>query len=88
MHLLQHVLYIFSALSVCKQFTIEYTHYVVVLLAGKMSISDVRKLYFRVRNDVFMDARAGISFDTDALEKILQNVVGKEMRMSDVTYPR
>ena len=61
---------------------------VVGLLAGKKSLSDLRKFYFRAREDVFQDPKGGVSFDTDALEKMLQDVAGAEMRMNDVTFPR
>ena len=61
---------------------------VICLLAGKQSLSDLRKFYFRAREDVFEDPKGGVSFDTDALEKMLKHVVGTEMRMNDVTFPR
>lgn len=53
-----------------------------------MSLPDIRKFYFRFRDDVFHDPRGGVSFDTDALEEALKSVVGTEMRMNDVTFPR
>ena len=77
--------------TTCIQKYVEDTHLAYILLgllAGKLSVSDMRKFYFRVRNDVFKDPRAGVAFDADALEEMLQSVVKKEMRMSDVTYPR
>ena len=73
--------------SICSCNT-HVNNVAVGLLAGKMSLPDIRKFYFRFRDDVFHDPRGGVSFDTDALEEALKSVVGTEMRMNDVTFPR
>lgn len=93
---------IHPAWPVCKQrictkvIVIEFIHLthvyaqdiVIGLFAGRLSITELRKFYFRARDDVFKDPTGGISFDTDGLEEMLKNAVGAEMRMSDVKYPR
>ena len=57
-------------------------------IIGKMSLAKMRKFYFEARDDVFQDPKGGISYDTDALQTMLQRVFGTEMRMNDVKYPR
>jgi len=96
-YLLQYVLYTLPYQYVVVQIVLflwDYTSntpvqsIVICLLAGKQSLSDLRKFYFRAREDVFQDPKGGVSFNTDVLEEMLKHVVGTEMKMNDVTFPR
>ena len=55
---------------------------------AKKTLSELRKLYFRMKDEVFGKSFVGVSYDTDSLEKILKEEFGEEMIMNDVTYPR
>ena len=58
-----------------------------VLCAAKKSLSELRQLYFRMKDEIFGNARAGMAYNTEALEKILKDEMG-EVSMNDVQYPR
>lgn len=52
-----------------------------------MTVRELRQFYFKMKDDIFGNARAGVAFDTGALEEIFKNVLGCGS-MDDVKYPR
>ena len=57
------------------------------LTAGK-SLHEIRQLYFKIKEEMFSSPRAGLAFNTKALEKLLQDELGTEMCMGDVKRPK
>ena len=55
---------------------------------GKLSLTQLRQLYFKFKEDVFSTDRLGFAYNTEALEKILKDIFGTEARMSSVKFPR
>ena len=55
--------------------------------AGK-SLQELRKLYLKLKDAVFGKQTLGVSYNTDALERLLKEAFGMEIRMSDVKYPK
>ena len=53
-----------------------------------MSVAEMRKFFYKVREDVAKTLKGGLVFDSDAFESILKKEIGAEMKMSDVKYPR
>ena len=47
----------------------------------------MRKFYFKAREDVFMDPRGGIKFDSNGLERMLEDMFG-DIKMKDIEHPR
>lgn len=58
------------------------------LLPARKSLQELRQLYFRMKEEVFSSPRAGFAFNTRALERILQEELGSEIRMGDVKRPK
>ena len=58
------------------------------LILGKKNLSELRHLYFKLKDHVFAHERLGFAYNTAALEKILKEEFGTEMIMSDVTFPK
>ena len=54
---------------------------------AKLPLSQVRQLYFRLKNKVFAKARFGVVYSADELEKILREVFG-DMTMDQVLQPK
>ena len=52
-----------------------------VLYTAKKSLKELRQLYYRLKDDVFASPRFGISYNTEALEKLLIDVFGTEMTL-------
>lgn len=63
------------------------TWYGCVCAVAKRSLPQLRQLYFRMKDKVFKNERLGFSYNTDALEEILQEEFG-EITMSEVEFPR
>ena len=50
-------------------------------------MSEIRKFFFKAREDVFMDPQGGIKFNAPGLESMLKEVLG-DMKLCDVKHPR
>jgi predicted acylesterase/phospholipase RssA len=57
------------------------------LVYAKLPLSRVRQLYFRLKNKVFANARFGVVYSAQELEKILREVFG-DMTMDQVLQPK
>ena len=52
------------------------------------SLAQVRKLFFRIKDEVFANKGIGFGYNTKVLEKLLQDELGMEKRMCDVQHPK
>lgn len=56
---------------------------------AKKSVSQLRQLYFKMKDEVFGETRhGGVSFNTEGLERVLKEVFTEHVCMDDETYPR
>lgn len=58
------------------------------LVYKKMSLSHLRDLYFRLKEEVFSKGRVGFCYDSLRLEQLLKDELGTETRLGDVTHPK
>ena len=58
------------------------------LVYKQMSLSRVRSLYFRMKEEVFSKGRVGFCYDTVRLEELLKESLGTDVHMGDVTHPK
>jgi calcium-independent phospholipase A2 len=59
------------------------------LVYAKKSLAELRQFYFRMKEEVFAKGGlGGFSYNTDALEEILKDILGTEMKMSHVKEPK
>ena len=56
--------------------------------AGGKSLSELRQLYFRIKDEIFAKGRYGFGWDSDAYEAILQEYLDPNIMLTDVKYPR
>lgn len=65
---------------------------ITITIAAKKSLEDIRRLYFRLKEQVFKGngiiARYLGFCDSQKLEELLIDTFGRETKMSDITYPR
>jgi len=59
-----------------------------LLVYKRTSLSYIRDLYFRLKEEVFSKGRVGFCYDTKRLEELLIEEFGTEMKMSDVQHPK
>ena len=60
-----------------------------LILAAKKSISQLRQLYFKMKDEIFGKVRhGGMSFNTAGLEKIFKEEFTEHICMDDERYPR
>ena len=59
----------------------------ILVLAG-MSVTEVRQLYFKMKDAVFGNPKGGVSFNTAALQDLLFETFGNDLCMNDVTSPK
>ena len=62
--------------------------YPLFIHAAKKNLSELRQLYFKLKDRVFSEGRLGLAYSTASLEKVLQEEFGTEARMSDVRHPK
>jgi calcium-independent phospholipase A2 len=58
------------------------------LVYAKKNLSELRQLYFKLRDHVFSAGRMGMGYNTESFERVLKQEFGTEALMSDVSYPR
>ena len=58
------------------------------LVYQQMSLSQLRDLYFRLKEEVFSKGRVGFCYDSLRLEELLKKELGTELRMGDVKHPK
>ena len=60
-----------------------------LILVAKKSITQLRQLYFKMKDEIFGKVRhGGISFNTLGLEKLLKEEFTEHVCMDDESYPR
>ena len=67
-------------------FLLSFPLLLLLLIVG-MSLSEVRQLYFQLREEVFAGGVLSITKRTDALENMLKTQF-KNKRLKDVEYPK
>ena len=55
---------------------------------AKRNLSELRQLYFKLKDRVFSEGRLGFAYNTTSLEKLLQEEFGTEALMTDVRHPK
>ena len=58
------------------------------MLTAKKNLSELRQLYFKLRDRVFSAGRLGIGYNTESFEKVLKEEFGTEALMTDIRHPR
>ena len=59
-----------------------------LFIVAKKTVKEVRKIYFRLKEEVFSSPRAGFAYNTAALEKLLQETLGSRTQMNSVSSPK
>ena len=59
-----------------------------LLYVANKSLSELRQLYFKIKDRVFGSDRFGFAYNTEALEHLLKDEFGTSMRMDSVTTPK
>ena len=58
------------------------------LVYRQMTLSQLRNLYFRLKEEVFSRGRVGFCYDSERLEEVLKEQLGTDMRMGDISHPK
>lgn len=75
--------------SLCLEFVLEsHYHNILCPVAAKSTLREVRQLYFKLKEQIFGKSRAGMAYDTDALERLLRETFGGVVHMNDVKHPK
>ena len=76
---------IFFSIPQSKDVLVYYNYHAI----AKKSITQLRQLYFKMKDEIFGKARlGGISFNTLGLEKLLKEEFTEHVCMDDESYPR
>ena len=62
--------------------------YTVTGYLGKKTLSELRQMYFKMKEDIFAKSGFEIGYNTNALEKILKQTFDSDMKMSDMKEPQ
>ena len=55
---------------------------------AKKSLKELQQLVFKLKEDVFNKPRAGIAFNTKAMEKMITDEFGPDLTMNDIKRPK
>lgn len=58
------------------------------LFTAKKSVTEIRQLYFRMKDEIFGKVKGGMTFNTAGLEALLKEEFSEHVCMDDITYPR
>ena len=58
------------------------------LISAKKNLSQLRQLYFKLKDRVFSQGRLGIAYNTASLDEVLKEEFGTEAIMTDVRHPK
>lgn len=61
---------------------------IVILFTAKKSLKDLQQLCFKLKEDVFAKPRAGVAFNTKAMEQMIVDEFGYDMTMSSIRRPK
>lgn len=61
---------------------------ILFLVSAGMSVTEVRQLYFKMKDAVFGNPKGGVSFNTAALQDLLVETFGTDLCMDHVTSPK
>ena len=65
-----------------------HIQYITYTLTAKKNLSELRQLYFKLRDRVFSASRMGIGYNTESFEQVLKEEFGTVALMSDETHPK
>ncbi len=71
-----------------KYFTCVVWLLYVSIFSAKKSVEELRQICLQLKDEVFANPKFGISYNSEALEKLLKETVGTKMRMSDIKHPK
>lgn len=57
-------------------------------ILAKKTLPELRQLYFKLKEQIFASPRFGFAYNTEALESLLKETLGSEIRMCDVKEPK
>ena len=55
------------------------------MLVGNKSLEELRRLYFKLKDDVFGE-NTSLNFNTEELQRFLKGIFGETMKMNDPKY--
>lgn len=58
------------------------------LVYRQMTLTQIRSLYFRLKEEVFSKGRIGFCYDSERLEELLKEGLSTDLHMGDVTHPK
>ena len=58
------------------------------LTIANKSLRELRQLYLKLKNEVFASPKFGVVFNTEALERLLKDTFGEDLKMKDVAHPK
>ena len=67
------------------------THLFCIYFIANLSLSEIRRMYFKLKNEVFMQKIGDVLLpdsQTEILENILKKEVGEHMTLGSQTHPR
>ena len=73
---------------VCPLFLSFFTLLLYSLVLAKKTLPEMRQLYFKLKEQIFASPRFGFAYNTEALESLLKETLGSEIRMCDVREPK
>ena len=59
-----------------------------MIYVAKKSLSELRQLYFKMKDRVFSKGHFGMDYSTTELECILKEELGAYWKLSDVKFPK
>ena len=67
-------------------------HCIIFPLIAKKSLEDIRRLYFKLKEEVFQGKGLIAHYlgfcDSQRLEELLIETFGRDMKMTDITHPK
>ena len=82
----------FGALFILLMVYCKYDCSIVIMVMGLLiytgnkTVSDVKRLYFKLREEVF--SQTDMARRSQALDGFLQSYLGTQMKMSDIQHPK
>lgn len=58
------------------------------LFAGKKSLQELRQLYFGLKDKVITRNQSGFGFNSEALQDIIVDYIGRDIRMCEIQHPK
>ena len=75
--------HVFSVMHMCKLWKCILPHIISLTLLGHQSLSDVRRLYFKMQQEIFQSKPSSHALDT-----FLKAHLGTEIKMNNIQHPK